>query len=323
MGRIVYVTRSIPKSAIGLLIEGIEEADIRVNTEERNLSYDEIADRAQGAEGIICTLADPMNAKLMEALGDKLKVIANYAVGYNNIDTAAARARGIAVTNTPDVLTKATAEIAVGLILDAARRITEGDRLTREGEFEGWAPLFHRGHGVYGKTVGIIGAGRIGHRVAATMRHGFGCNIVYHSRSTHAQWESEFGAKYMPLLELLEKSDIVSIHCPLTDKTKHLIDAKALTHMKPTSILVNTSRGAVIDEAALVAALTVGRLAGAGLDVFENEPALSEGLAELENVVMAPHIGSATMECREKMGRMCAHAVIEVLNGREPSHQVV
>ncbi|MDC1141969.1 D-glycerate dehydrogenase [Planctomycetota bacterium] len=323
MSRLIYVTRSIPKSAIGLLIEGIQDADIRVNTEDRNLSHAEIAERAKGAAGIICTLADPIDAALMDAIGGQLKVISNYAVGYNNIDTAAATERGIAVTNTPDVLTEATAEIAVGLILDTARRISEGDRLTRAGNFEGWAPLFHRGQGVYAKTVGIVGAGRIGHRVAATMRHGFGCEIVYHSRSRHANWDAELGAKLLPLNELLEVSDIVSLHCPLTDHTHHLIDAKALTHMKPSAILVNTARGAVIDEAALVAALTVGRLAGAGLDVFENEPALAQGLAELENVVAAPHIGSATIECREQMGRMCAHSVIEVLAGREPSHRVV
>lgn len=323
MGSLVYVTRSIPNSAIELLIEGIDSTDIRVNTEDRNLSRAELIERGKGANALICTLADPIDAALMDAIGGQLKVIANYAVGYNNIDTDAAKERGIAVTNTPDVLTEPTAEIAIGLILDAARRISEGDRITRAAEFEGWAPMYHRGQGVYGQTVGIIGAGRIGHRVAATLRHGFGCNIVYHSRSRHARWESELEAKLLPLTELLEQSDIVSLHCPLTDRTRHLIDAKALTHMKPTAILVNTARGPVIDEAALVAALTLGRLAGAGLDVFEDEPALAVGLAELENVVLAPHIGSATFECRDKMGRMCVHSVIDVLNGRNPSHRVV
>ena len=259
MGSLIYVTRSIPNSAIELLIGGIDNADIRVNTEDRNLAHAEIIERGKGASALICTLADPIDAALMDAIGGQLKIIANYAVGYNNIDTDAAKKRGIAVTNTPDVLTEPTAEIALGLILDTARRISEGDRITRAAEFEGWAPMYHRGQGVYGQTVGIIGAGRIGHRVAATLRHGFGCNIVYYSRSRHAHWESELEAKLLPLTELLEQSDIISLHCPLTEKTRHLIDAKALTHMKPTAILVNTARGAVIDEAALVAALTVDR----------------------------------------------------------------
>lgn len=322
MGRLIYVTRSIPQSALRLLVRGVNDADIRVNTEERVLDKSELGSRCKGAEALICTLADTINTELMDAIGSQLKVISNYAVGYNNIDINAAKQREIAVTNTPDVLTEATAEIAVGLMLSSARRISEGDRLTRAGGFEGWAPLFHQGQSVYGQTVGIIGAGRIGYRVAATMRHGFGCKIVYHSRSKHAKWENELDAEHLALNDLLEQSDFVSLHCPLTGKTRHLIDAKALAHMKPTAFLINTARGPIIDEASLVAALTVGRIAGAGLDVFENEPTLADGLAELENVVLAPHIGSATLECREKMGRMCAHSVIDVLSGRSPNHQV-
>ncbi|MCA8911523.1 MAG: D-glycerate dehydrogenase [Planctomycetes bacterium] len=319
----IYITRAVPDAATNLLAGALPDARIEVNPEDRNLNREELIQAAAGCDALICTLADPVDASFIEDLGPRLKVIATYAVGYNNIDLEAARNRNIPVCNTPDVLTDATAEIAVGLILACARRFIEGDRLTRQGGFTGWAPLLHRGHGVYGKTVGIVGAGRIGKHVAATLKHGFDCEILYHSRADHVDWENDLGAKLVELGELLERSDFVSLHCPLTPDTRHLIDADMLKRMKPTAILVNTARGPVVDEAALVAALTNKRIAGAGFDVYENEPALTPGLGELDNTVLLPHIGSATFETRDEMGRMCARAVIAVLTGKEPENRVV
>jgi glyoxylate reductase len=318
----IYVTRAVPEVTTSLLAAALPDARIEVNTHDRNLNREELTQAATGCDALVCTLADTVDAALIEALGPQLKVIATYAVGYNNIDTVAAKARGIAVCNTPDVLTDATAEVAVGLILACARRFIEGDILTRQGKFTGWAPMFHRGHSVYGRTLGIIGAGRIGKRVAATMRHGFGCEILYHSRTDHVDWENELDARPVQLGELLARSDFVSIHCPLTPETKHLLDADMLKLMKPTGILINTGRGPVVDETALVAALKGGRIAGAGLDVYEHEPALAPGLSELANVVLLPHIGSATFGTRDAMGRLCAEAVTAVLQGREPAHRV-
>lgn len=319
----IYLTRAVPEVAIDLLANALPDARIEVNPHDRNLNRAELIEAAAGCDALVCTLADPIDATLIEDLGPQLKVIATYAVGYNNIDLQAAKNRGIAVCNTPGVLTDATAEIAVGLLLACARRMTEGDNLTRQGLFTGWAPLLHRGHGVYGKTVGIVGAGRIGKRVAATMKHGFGCRILYHSREDHVDWENELDAEKVELGELLSRSDFVSLHCPLTPDTRHLLDADMLKLMKPTAVLVNTARGPVVDEQALVQALREKRIAAAGLDVYENEPALAPGLSELENAVLLPHIGSATMETRDEMGRMCARAVIAVLTGQEPAHRVV
>ncbi len=293
------------------------------NDEQRQLGPAELLDRLRGCDGVLCTLGDRLDAATLEAAAPTLRVIANYAVGVDNIDLEAAKRLGITVTNTPDVLTDATAEIAVGLMLATARRFASGDRMVREGRFDGWAPLLHRGQDVYGKCVGIIGAGRIGHRVAATMHHGFGCSILYHSRTARHDWESTLDARRAPLDDLLQRSDIVSIHCPLTPETHHLIDARRLALMAPHAILVNTARGAVIDEAALVDALREQRIAGAGLDVFENEPALAPGLATLDNVVLLPHIGSATHATRATMAELAAQSIVDLLSGKEPKHRVV
>lgn len=322
MSAFVFITRAVPDIALRMLRQALPGARIEVNPHDRNLAAGEIIGAAHGAQALICTLADPVDRALLAALAPPLKVLATYAVGTNNIDLAAARELGVAVANTPGVLTDATAEIAVGLMLACARRFGEGERLTRAGGFAGWAPLFMRGHGVYGKTVGIIGAGRIGLRVARTMHTGFGCRILYVARTAKPQWETGLAARRAELDELLGESDFVSLHCPLTPETKHLLDARRLGLMKPTAVLVNTARGPVIDEAALVAALREKRIAAAGLDVYENEPALAPGLAGLENVVLLPHVGSATVETRDEMGRMCAQAVIDVLQGRTPENLV-
>lgn len=318
----IFITREVPDSALKHLRNALPDARVEVNPHDRNMGGAELLEAASGSDALICTLADSIDRRLLQALSPKLRVVATYAVGVNNIDLEAARELGIAVCNTPDVLTEATAEVAVGLMLACARRFVEGDALTRQGRFKGWEPLFHLGHGVFGKTVGIIGAGRIGKRVARAMHDGFGCRIVYHSRTDHVDWENEVDAELLPLGELLEQSDFVSLHCPLTPETRHLIDAAMLQRMKPTAVLVNTARGPVIDENALVEALRDRRIFAAGLDVFENEPELAPGLAGLDNVVLLPHIGSATVETRDRMGLMCAEAVIAVLTGQEPKHRV-
>jgi len=308
---IVTVTRPIPDSAVALLLD--HGCTLTLNEEDRPLTRGELLEKLETADGLLCTLQDPIDAALLQAThSSPLRVIANFAVGIDNIDLDAARERGIVVTNTPDVLTDATAEVAVGLILACARRFLEGDRITREGRFEGWAPLFHRGQSVYGRTVGIIGAGRIGRRVGETMKHGFGCRVLYHSRSAPTDLD-----------QLLAESDFVSLHCPLTEETHHLLDERRIALMKPTAVLVNTARGPVVDEAALVAALRDGAIAGAGLDVYENEPTLAPGLEDLPNVILLPHIGSATYATREVMGRIAAQSIVDVLAGKEPAHRVV
>jgi len=290
----VAITRPVPEITRAILRDGLPGV--------------EFTGVEKGVDALLCTLREGVDGALLEELSPELKVVANFAVGVDNIDLDAARRLGIVVTNTPDVLTDATAEVAVGLMLACARRFLEGDRIMRAGAFEGWKPLYHLGHAVYGRTVGIVGAGRIGTRVGNTMARGFGCEVIYH-RPT-------------PLDELLERSDFVSLHCPLTDETRHLVDAERLASMKPTAILVNTARGPVVDEAALVDALRAGTIAGAGLDVFEDEPDTAPGLAELDNALLLPHVGSATYAARDDMGRLAARSIVDVLCGREPEHRV-
>jgi glyoxylate reductase len=319
----VFVTREIPDAALRRLSEGLPGARIDVHR-DGVLAREALVRAARGASALVCTLADPIDAALLAALAPPLRVVSTYAVGTENIDLAAARRLGVRVANTPGVLTDATAEVAVALALACARRVVEGDRFVRAGRFAGWGPLAHRGQSVYGATVGIVGAGRIGYRVAATLRRGFDCPILVHSRnvSSSPDWQRELDARFVPLDELLAASDIVSLHCPLTPETRHLIDAAALARMKPHAVLVNTARGAIVDEAALVAALRAGAIAAAGLDVYEREPALSPGLAELENAIVLPHLGSATYAAREAMGRLCVDAVIAELSGRAAPNRV-
>jgi glyoxylate reductase len=319
----VYVTRAIPESALARLREALPDARIEVNPEDRVLSPEDLRAAAAGCDALVCTLADRIDAELLDALAPALRIVSTFAVGFENIDLEAARARGVRVAHTPGVLTDATAEVAVALLLDCARRVSEGDRLVRRGGFAGWKPLLHRGHPVYGRTVGLVGAGRIAWRVARTLRRGFDCEILVHSPHVRAEWERELSARFVSLEALLEASDFVSLHCPLTPETHHLIDERALARMQTHACLVNTARGPVVDETALVRALRDGRIAGAGLDVYEREPALAPGLAELPDVVLAPHIGSATWEARDAMGRLCVDAVIAVLSGGEPEHALV
>lgn len=312
MAKTIGVTRRLPPEGLELLRSS--GATVILNEEDRPLSPEELRSMAARCDGMIVQLVDRVDAALLDA-GKNLKVVANYAVGVDNIDRAAAAARGVVVTNTPDVLTLATAELAWALLLGAARRVAEGDRLTREGRFRGWAPLLHLGVGVSGKTLGIVGGGRIGAAVAR-IGAGFGMTVLYHARSAHPEIEREARAARVDLPRLLAESDFVSLHVPLTAETRHLIGEKELSSMKPTAVLVNTARGPVVDEEALVRALKQKKIFAAGLDVFEKEPQLAPGLAELPNVLLAPHAGSATVETRAEMSVLAARNVLAVLEGR-------
>jgi glyoxylate reductase len=274
----------------------------------------------QHAQAAICTLTERIDRDVLEA-APQLKVIANYAVGYNNIDLEAAREREIVVTNTPDVLTDATADLAWALILAVARRITEGHNLVQGGNWSGWDPTQLLGAEVYGRTLGIVGMGRIGQAVARRAG-GFNMPVLYCSGRTV---EAAAGARpwrRVPLKEVLTGSDFVSLHVPLTPDTRHLIGPAELTHMRPSAILINTSRGPVVDEAALAQALRDGRLAGAGLDVYEQEPGIHPDLRGLPQAVTLPHLGSATLTARVRMGLLCLENVTAVLSGRQAPNRV-
>jgi glyoxylate reductase len=259
----------------------------------------------------------PVDRELLDAAGSTLRVVANFAVGYDNVDVETCRERGVVVTNTPDVLTNATAELAVALMLAAARRLGEAERLVRAGRWTGWEPNQLLGRELSGAVVGIVGLGRIGTRVAELLR-GFGADMLYAARSRHPEAERSLGAEHAALEDLLERSDFVTLHVPLSPQTRHLIDAHALGRMKPGAILVNTSRGGLVDAAALARALREERLGGAGLDVYEEEPQVPPELIELERVVLAPHIGSATAVARDAMAQLVAENVIAVVEGRTP-----
>jgi glyoxylate reductase len=274
------------------------------------------------ADAIICLLTDEVSADLLDTARN-LKIVANAAVGYENIDIEAAVRRGIVVTNTPEVLTEATADLTFALLLAAARHVAEADAWVRHGRFPPCAlqqPL--TGAAVHGKTLGIIGMGRIGAAVARRGHLGFGMRVVYFSRSEHPSVEVELNATRMPLEELLSEADYVCVHVPLTEETHHMLDAEALSRMRSSAILVNVSRGAVLDEEALVQALQENVIAGAALDVFENEPEVHPGLLACTNVVLSPHLGSATLETRRAMADIAVDNVLAVLAGKPPRTSV-
>jgi len=314
----VFVTREIPKIGLELLEKAGFEINLRGN--ELPPTRDELLEGVKDADALLCLLTDKISRDVLEA-GKNLKIVSNYAVGYDNIDVDAATELGIIVTNTPGVLTDATAELAWALLFAVARRIVEADKFTRAGKFKGWHPTLLLGFELKGKTLGIIGAGRIGTAMALKSK-GFKMKVLYFSRHRNERLERELGAKMVSLDELLKESDFVSLHVPLTSETFHLIGERELNLMKPTAILINTSRGAVVDEQALIKALQNRRIAGAGLDVFENEPEVPDELKKLENVVITPHIGSATHNARESMALMAAQAIVDVLNGRIPQNVV-
>lgn len=292
-----------------------------MNTEDRVLTRDELLAKVKGLDGLLSLLTDRIDGELLDAAGPQLKIVANHAVGFDNVDLAAATARGVLITNTPGVLTEATADHAWALLFAVARRIPESERFLRAGKFKGWGPLMFLGGDVTGRTLGVVGAGRIGHAMALRSR-GFEMRVLYADESTNPVLEQEIGARRVELAELLRESDFVSLHVPLLPGTRHLINAETLRQMKPSAYLINTSRGPVVDEAALAAALRQGVLAGAALDVFENEPAVHPDLLALENVVLTPHTASATIATRGKMASMAANNLIAGLRGQQPPNLV-
>ena len=312
----VLVTREIPEAGL----QPLEDFDVTVLSEAPP-GRGELLEAARGAEGVLATVTEWIDGEFMDAAGDGLKVVANLAVGYDNVDVEAANERGVIVTNTPGVLDETTADVAFMLLLAAARRLGESERVLRAGRWEWWGPKLFMGPDVWGKKLGIIGLGRIGQAVARRAK-GFDMEILYHNRSRKEEAERELGARYMDLDKLLETADFVTIHTPLTDETRHLIGRAELHKMKSEAVLVNTSRGPVVDEGALADALAEGRIFAAGLDVYEEEPKVHPKLLELENVVLAPHIGSGSIETRNKMAALAAENLAAVLRGEHPKTPV-
>lgn len=314
----VYITRKIPQA--GLLLLANEGINFTINPQDKPVSRRELLKAIKDKDGLLCLLADKIDREVIDA-GNRLKVISAYAVGYDNIDVTYATRKGIMVTNTPDVLTDATAELAWALIFTCARRIAEADRFVRAGKFTIWGPQLMLGTDIHHKTLGIIGAGRIGQSVGQKAA-GFNMRILYTGPQPRPDFQKSTGARRVTLTTLLKESDFVTIHTPLTAQTRHLIGRRELSLMKPTAYLINTSRGPVVDESALVEALKTKKIAGAGLDVYENEPKIHPGLLKLENVVLLPHIGSATKETREKMSLMAAENLMAGLKGKQPPNLV-
>lgn len=310
----VFVSRKIPEAGIEPLRR---RCDVTVWPHDRPPTRDELIAACNGMDALVCLLTEKVDAGVLAA-APSLKIVANIAVGFDNLDVEAGTAAGVVMTNTPGVLDDTTADLAFALLMAAARRLPEGDRLVRSGRWDGWGIMQMLGHDVHHAKLGIVGFGRIGRGVARRAR-GFDMKVSYHdAQPVPAEVERELGAVYLPFDELLSTSDFVSVHVPLTAETHHLIDRSALQRMKPTAVLINTSRGPVIDEAALVVALRDGVIAAAGLDVYEHEPQLAAGLAYLPNAVLLPHIGSASFATRGKMAQIAAENVIALFDGRPP-----
>jgi len=317
----VFVTRPIPEPGIGMLKEAGYE--VEVNAEDRVLSSEELKTKIVGVSAVLSLLTDKITADVMETAGSGLKIIANYAVGYDNIDLDAALTKNIAVTNTPGVLTEAVAEHSLALIMAVARKIVEADKYVRDGKYKQWEPELLVGEEMFGKTIGIVGMGRIGSYLAKICAAGLEMKVLYQDTVSNDLMEGEFGIQKVELDQLVRESDIISIHTPLTGETKHLIDEKEFNVMKPNVILINTSRGPVVSEVALVKALTLGRIAGAGIDVFEFEPVISPELMAAPNLIMTPHIASATSKARKSMSEIAAKNIIAVLSGQPAINPVV
>ncbi len=316
----VYVTRPILGEGLEILKEKGHE--VVVNPENKVLSKEELKNCADGFDAVVTVIPDQVDAEVI-ASWHNVKIIANYAVGFDNIDVAAAASAGKVVTNTPGVLTEAVAEHTFALMLALAKKIIPADSYVRSGAYKQWEPMGFLGAQIWGKTLGVVGLGRIGKFVSEIANDGFRMNVIYfdHHRDEELEMTNK-GMKYSTLEELLRVSDFVSIHVPLTPDTKHLINTNTLALMKPTAFLINTARGPIIDEAALVSALKSKKIAGAGLDVYEAEPALAEGLSDLENVVLTPHTASATYEARGAMSKIVAENILAVFEGKDAPNVV-
>lgn len=315
----ILITRRVPPPAVEMIRDAGYVADVIDQDDPPSRAV--LVDRVAGAAGIVSMLSERIDAELLDAAGENLQIVANFAVGFDNIDLDACRERGVCVSNTPGVLTDATADLAWTLILAAARHAVAGDRLVRAGEWTGWGPLQLLGLQVAGATLGIVGAGRIGTAVGLRAS-GFRMNVLYVDDKQNADLETAVGAQQVSLDQMLPMADVVSLHVPLTPSTRHLIGRPQLAAMKSTAVLVNTARGPVVDEAALAEALKSHEIAAAGLDVYENEPRVNPGLANLPNVVLLPHLGSATTATRQQMSQMVAENVIAVLRGQDPPNKI-
>ena len=305
----VFVTKEIPEVGINYLKD--KGFEVYIRKEEGIIPDTELIQALKEYDGIISMLSDNLTEETLKH-ANKVKVIANYAVGYNNIDVDYAKSKGIVVTNTPDVLTYATAELAFGLMLASSRRLVEADKFTREGKFKGWEPMLFLGKTLDGATVGIVGMGRIG-RKFAEMLHGFNVNIIYHSKT-----KKDLPYRFVDFETLLKESDFISLHLPLTKESRHMITKNEFDKMKNGVVFINTARGAIVKEKDLVEALKSGKVAYAGLDVYEFEPEITEELKRMDNVVILPHIGSATEKARNEMSMLVAKNVVAVLKGEKP-----
>lgn len=309
----VLITQPIPEPGPTLVAEVADQ--VTVHSKNQPMSREELLKAVVGQDAILCLLTDQIDAEILDA-AKGCRIFANMAVGYDNINVVEATKRGILVTNTPGILTEATADLTWALILAVSRRVVEGDQEMRTGRFQGWGPLYMIGGDVTGQTLGLIGPGRIAQAVAERAK-GFKMRILYHGRRESSALE-ELGAERVDLDRLLSESDFVSLHVPLNDQTRHLIHAGALAKMKSSAYLINTARGPVVDEQALVQALRANQIAGAGLDVYENEPRMMDGLADCSNAVLLPHLGSATQATRAAMARMAAENLLTALQGGRP-----
>jgi len=318
---LVVVTRKLPDVIETRMMELF---DTRLNVDDKPMSKAALVDAVAQADVLVPTVTDRIDASILSQAGPNLRLIANFGAGVDHIDLASARERGITVTNTPDVLTEDTADMTMALILAVPRRLAEGERLVRSGKWSGWGPTFMMGRRIWGKRLGIIGMGRIGQAVARRAR-GFGLSVHYHNRRRlHPEIETELEATYWESLDqMLARMDVISIHCPHTPATYHLLSARRLQLLQPHAYVVNTARGEVIDENALTRMLQKGELAGAGLDVFEHEPAINPKLLELDNVVLLPHMGSATIEARIDMGEKVLINIKTFADGHSPRDRVL
>ncbi|MEA3272581.1 MAG: D-glycerate dehydrogenase [Patescibacteria group bacterium] len=318
----VYITRRIPEAGIKLL-QKQKGFKVEVSPHDRVLSKKEIIKKAKGCDALLSLLTDKIDGDILDGIGKQLKIVANYAVGFNNLDVKAAKKRKVMMSNAPGPeISQSVAEHAFGLLLSVAKRIPESDKYTRAGKYKGWAPMLFLGVDVHDKVLGIVGLGAIGRAVAHRAVKGMGMKVLYYDLKRDKAFEKKYGAKHASVKELLKKSDFVTLHVPLLPSTKHLIGAKELNSMKKTAFLINTSRGPVIDEKALVKALRAKKIAGAGLDVYEWEPKLAPGLAKLPNAVLTPHTASASIETRSAMSVTAAKNIIAALTGKKPPNLI-
>ncbi len=313
----VYITRAIDQEATDLLKDHFE---VTVNPHDRELTREELLEVVPHYQGIITMLSNRIDEEILDR-AKEVEIFANYAVGYNNFDVAGAKKRGILMSNTPGVLTDATADLAFALLLASARRLTESDRYVARGDFKEWHPKLLLGKELKGRTLGIIGFGEIGQAVAKRGR-GFGMKVVYYNRTPRKAAAEALGAEYLDFEELLKRSDFISLHTPLSEATRHLIDARAISLMKDDVVFVNTSRGPIVDEQALIEALSAGKFFGVGLDVYEHEPVVPGALIDCERVINVPHIGSATVTARRAMAMLAAGNVIAALRGEAPPNEL-